>query len=404
MQMHTKAIVPLFTLFTIGFTTPVLAEFTPGSYISKDGAQITPTLQTGLSSTDNFFNTATNEDSRLIWNVTPNVQGLIQDGPDQYFINLGSSTSFHNKDTTDNFTQVNIGGGLHKEFTSQHRIDSDMQADWLYEPRGSGLTEGLGDTINELVKYKQQNLNASYEYGSLSSKAQIALKAGFYNKEYENFKAVSQYRNYDKKMLGIVGYYNTQAAARTFLEVREEFYRYDVINPAVGERDSDDLRVLVGIEWEATALTAGSFKLGYQDKDFNSPLRNNFSGLSWEGGLTWQPLTYSTVELMTSRSAKDPLVAGDYIRETQYTVKWNHFWSDYLSSDVSFNYMDEQYTGDQGRQDKTKNSRLALNYITNSFGMVSTYVDFIDKDSTQDILNFDRFMVGINFTFALKAN
>ncbi len=36
--------------------------------------------------------------------------------------------------------------------------------------------------------------------------------------------------------------------------------------------------------------------------------------------------------------------------------------------------------------------------------MVSTYIDFIDRDSTQNTIEFDRVIVGVNFTFALKAN
>jgi len=36
--------------------------------------------------------------------------------------------------------------------------------------------------------------------------------------------------------------------------------------------------------------------------------------------------------------------------------------------------------------------------------MVSTYVDFMDKNSTVNAIEFDRVVVGINFTFALKAN
>ena len=75
-----------------------------------------------------------------------------------------------------------------------------------------------------------------------------------------------------------------------------------------------------------------------------------------------------------------------------------------MSSLAGINYTSEQYTGDIGRKDKSKSARLGLNYVASNFGMVSTYVDFIDKDSTQSAIEFDRVIVGVNFTFALKAN
>ena len=93
----------------------------------------------------------TNEESRLIWNISPNISAVIEDGPDNYKLNVGTIIVFYNKDTTDNFTQVTTAASVHKEFTQQHRLDIKGDADWLYEPRGSGSTEGLGDIVNELV-------------------------------------------------------------------------------------------------------------------------------------------------------------------------------------------------------------------------------------------------------------
>ena len=404
MKMPTNTITPLLVALSVVVSIPALANIKPGSFMTKDGAEITPTLQTGLRSNDNFFSTPDNSESRLIWSIAPKISALIDDGPDSYKLDLGSSTSFHNKDTIDNFTQVNVGALVHKEFTSKHRLDVTGNADWLYEPRGSGLTEGLGNTVNELVNYQQQDIAMRYEYGAMSSKAQIALITGFYNKKYQNFRSVSQFRDYDKSLIGVIGYYDTKAATRAFLEVKQENYRYDAIQINGISRDSNDVKVLLGMEWDATAVTMGSFKVGYQNKDFASNRRQNFSGLSWEAALTWQPLTYSTLQLATSRAAKDPLVQGDYIRESVYGANWNHSWSEHLSSLVGLSYIDEQYTGSINRKDKTKNARLGLNYLVSSFGMVSSYVDFIDRNSTQSTIEFDRVVVGINFTFALKAN
>ncbi|WP_024601425.1 outer membrane beta-barrel protein [Pseudoalteromonas sp. TB41] len=403
MKMRTNTITTL--LVALGLSAPALAvELKPGSVMTKDGAEITPTLQLGVSSNDNFFMTPSATQSRLIWNIAPSLNALIEDGPDSYKFDIASSTSFHNKDTTDNFTQVNLGAGVHKEFTSQQRLDVTGNADWLYEQRGAGLTEGQGSVIAEPTHYQQQNLEARYEYGAQSSKAQVALTAGYYNKNYQNFTTISQYRDYDKPMLSITGYYNTQAGTRTFLEVKQENYRYDVIDSNGITRDSDDIKVLLGMEWKATAVTSGSFKVGYQNKDFESNLRDNFSGLSWEAAAVWKPLSYSTLQLVTKRAAKDPLLQGDYIKESVYGATWQHDWSDYLSSVVSANYVEQQYSGNLNRKDKVKNARLGLNYLASNFGMVTGYVDFIDRNSTQTDIEFDRVIVGLNFTFALKGN
>ncbi|MCF7499086.1 MULTISPECIES: outer membrane beta-barrel protein [unclassified Pseudoalteromonas] len=403
MKMRTNTI--LFLPIALGLSAPAVAvELKPGSFMTEDGAELTPTLQLGVSSNDNFFMTPSDTRSRLIWEIAPSLNALFEDGPDNYEFDVATRSSLHNKDTTDNFTQINLGAGMHKEFTSKHRLDVKGDADWLSEARGAGLTEGQGNTIDDLITYKQQSFSARYEYGALSSKAQVALTAGYYNKNYENFSEISRFRDYDKPMLGITGYYNTQAGSRAFIEVKQENYRYDVIDSNGISRDSDDVKVLLGMEWEATAITTGSFKIGYQNKDFESNLRDNFSGLSWEAAVVWKPLSYTSLQLVTSRAAKDPLVQGDYIRESVYGATWQHDWSESLSSVVSANYVDQEYVGNFNRKDKVKNARLGLNYLANNFGMVSGYVDFIDRNSNQANIEFDRVIVGLNFTFALKGN
>ena len=78
MQMHTKTLAPIFAMLSVGITAPAAANLKPGSFITKDGAEITPTLQTGLSSNNNFFTTPENKESRLIWTIKPNVKAVIE--------------------------------------------------------------------------------------------------------------------------------------------------------------------------------------------------------------------------------------------------------------------------------------------------------------------------------------
>lgn len=401
MRMLTKG-VPIYIAISM-FTTATMAQkFEPGSYMTNNGVELTPTLMAGVGHTNNFFSTPEDEESRLIWTFAPTIDAIIEDGVNKYNFNAATLTNLHNIDSADNFTQINLKANTHHEFSSRQRLDFSASADWLYEPRGSGLTEGLGDLASEPVEYTQQNILLDYEYGAMSSAAQIAFKAGYYNKDYQNFESISQYRNYDKTLFGVTGYYNTQAGTRSFLELKSESYRYDVIQLSGISRDSDDHKVLLGIEWEATAITSGSFKVGYQKKDFKDTARENFSGLSWEGDIIWQPLTYSSFKFNTSRSAKDPLVEGDFIKESTYNLYWSHEWNESLGSLISFSYVNEDYTGDVGRKDKTETTRLSLNYSLNNVFLVSPYIDFLDKQSTESNIEFDRVLFGINFTFGLR--
>ncbi len=81
---------------------------------------------------------------------------------------------------------------------------------------------------------------------------------------------------------------------------------------------------------------------------------------------------------------------------------WSHEWNESLGSLISFSYVNEDYTGDVGRKDKTETTRLSLNYSLNNVFLVSPYIDFLDKQSTESNIEFDRVLFGINFTFGLR--
>ena len=100
-KMRTNTI--LFLPIALGLSAPAIAvELKPGSFMTEDGAELTPTLQLGVSSNDNFFMTPSDTQSRLIWEIAPSLNALIEDGPDNYEVCYVSAL---NKDSTDNFTK-----------------------------------------------------------------------------------------------------------------------------------------------------------------------------------------------------------------------------------------------------------------------------------------------------------
>ena len=225
--------------------------------------------------------------------------------------------------------------------------------------------------------------------------------ARYYNKNYTNFTELTgriDVRSFNQSTLGSTFFYTTNASTDAFFEIKAGPIKYDVSETI--SRDSDMLSALVGVKWEATALTSGSFKIGQEQKNFSDAAREDFKGVSWEGNVDWKPLTYTTLTLETSRAAKDPDVQGDYISESVYAANWQHEWNEKVTSTLNFSYVREEYTGAE-RLDKSNNLYADVSYKFRRWLDVAFYIEYTDQDSTRDDIVYDKNVVGLDFTFSL---
>lgn len=393
-----KSILTCAVATLLSFNTQANNE--PGAFRTESGFVVTPLLDLGLKQDDNIYSRSNNETSSTILTVDPSVNFLLDDGVNSYSIDAGVLSGFYTEDSTDNYVDGFLGFSGHFEPSSKSRFDLNADAIWTTEPRGTGLTEGIGSEIDKPLRYSEQYLEGIYEYGARSAFGRVAVRGQYYNKEYLNFKEQTQYRNLDRLLFGGKFVYNTQAGSDAFVELTHEDISYDITAPNELARDSKDVRALVGFEWKATALTSGSAKLGYQKKDFDDTGRDNFTGLSWEAGITWSPLTYSSFDLSTSQAAVDPLTEGDYIEETTFDLGWNHNWNERLSSRLGVSYLLEDYVG-VAREDDTTTLVAEINYQLLRWVGITGYVNITDKDSTREGLFFDKNVVGLNFSLSM---
>lgn len=374
----------------------------PATVNLDNGVVITPLISTGYKYDNNIFSESSNTKSSGIFTVVPSVNLLLEDGVNNYNIDLAINSGTYLSSSDDNYLNTNLGFGVHLEPSSQSRFDITGEANWLSEERGTGLTEGLGDIVDEPLTYSEQKFGAAYEYGALSAPARVEVSVDYYNKGYTNFTDITELRDYDSMKLASTFYYGTGASTDILFEISRDAIDYSKSDTSESNRDSNDYRALAGVKWEATALTSGEVKIGYQEKDFSSANRENFSGLSWDASVTWQPLTYSTIDFVTSRAARDPNVIGDYIDESFYSATWGHDWNSKLSTQLFVSYMNEDYSGGSTtRSDDTTILSMSVNYNFLRWLDVSLFTDFTDKNSTNANILFDKTVVGVNFVIAM---
>ena len=302
----------------------------------------------------------------------------------------------------DNYTDhlFNFSGAF--EFDVRNRLNILAVYKDDHDDRGTAFTMGQGDILNKPDQYKSTQVDATYSYGALTSKGRIDVNVGYGTTDYDINTPI--YRSRDRNTTSLAGtfYYNVMPATDLTLDVIYKDIDYDFALDATAPLDSEEVRTLVGVEWDTTAKTTGYFKIGHRQKDFDDGSRANFSGLDWLVGVTWNPRTYSTIDFTTFTTTNETNGVGDFIDTQTYELTWDHEWLDRVSTTFKALYSEDEYTGSNAtRIDDNITGIFTVNYVARRFVVIQAGYTYDSRGSTQNLFDFDRNIVSLTVNVTL---
>lgn len=387
------------SVLAVGITLAGSALALDPAPVDLGGFQMIPTLSLTTGQDDNPFsqNDSDNPDSMMVTTVAPKVQFLAQNQDNVYSVDLGLVRGIFHDSTDDNYTDFNINGAARLVLNSRNALD--LSAGYLdgHEDRGSGATQGaIGDALGLIgagpTEYHDTTLGGKYTFGAASAKARVEFSADYLRKVFDNLEEINSVRDrrdftYGARLLYAIGP-DTDLTA----EIKQKDSAY-ITNSSL---DSTDTGIFVGAEWQATAKTSGFAKVGWSDKDFDDSSRRDADGeANWDIGITWEPRTYSSVTLQTSRDEEETTGTGDYIDTTSYEVSWNHVWTEQVATDLSYSIREEEYVA-SNQDDDTDMIRAKITYAFDRWldiGLAWEYTDKSTADSALSALEYDRNML-----------
>jgi len=403
--MHTKLrfikvnyFIKLFLL--IGSIFNVAHSIEPASINLDNGISVKPLINIISKYDDNIYQQTSNKQGDSILIISPSVDLFFDDGLNQYKLDLGFSSGTYAENSDDNYLDSSFNFSAHFEPSQRHRFDVLTSASSQTEPRGTGVTEGAGSALSEPLTYKDNSIGGKYEFGALSSVARVSFEAQAVNKKYDNFRNVSKYRDNSATKLGTSLFYKMDSSTDLFVVVNRENIKFDHVEENALSRDSIDDKALLGVQWEMTSMSTGVAKLGYQNKSFGDLTRQDFSGLSWEAEVQWQPLTYTSIAFETSRSAKDPTTLGDYVNQSLFALTWAHEWNEKLSSSIGASFTKDVYSGIY-REDEIVVVSVSFSYLIHRWLEAGVFIDIKDNESTSEVMSFDKNLIGLNFNISM---
>ena len=323
----------------------------------------------------------------------------------------------------DSYNDHDFSGKLNYEINNRHRLMFQGGYIDAHEERGSRFSIGTSEQIAEPDTFEQVYGGIQYTYGALTADARLAVELGYLDNNYrgvylEDSVTGDIYNNTatrDRKNSEIGGtfYYKIGSATDLTVEAWNTDINYDYTARPSEELSSVEQNVMIGLKWEATALTTGFAKIGYVQKDFDLKAHKTFEGVEWQVEVIWKPKTYTTFTISSNREPNETNGEGFFdvntngigylINNTQHELEWRHEWKDRLSTKLVYAISKDIYTGDVGkiREDNNTGFIAGLYYDMNYWLSFSLDYVYNDRESTRTLLEYDRNLISLGVRMAL---
>ncbi|MDX8379275.1 MAG: outer membrane beta-barrel protein, partial [Gallionella sp.] len=171
------------------------------------------------------------------------------------------------------------------------------------------------------------------------------------------------------------------------LQARNTRFKYQTA--AAQKWNSTQQQYMVGVKWDATAKTSGSFKVGKVGKSFDSGTYATVWATAWAGHVTWSPLTYSVVNFELSQKAAESFNTGSFMISRNSKIDWRHEWSARIKSNLMFDDGTNTFQA-TAQINKRQTYRATLSYAVNRWLNAGLEYKHTQRHSTDALFNYTQ--------------
>jgi hypothetical protein len=342
-------------------------------------------------------------DSEPLLMARRRIQARVQDRDNIYQLDYKGEAGWYDEDSTNDrndYFDSTFSGELYILPMERWILTGYASFAMLHEDRGTGVTEGvIGQAISKPVRYDETDVGGTVEYGS--GIGRLELSAGYLDRAYQNFRDFTRSRDVEETRYGVKFFYPIAPMTDIFLDYQHSDFDYPNPFEELPPLDSKQNTLQAGVEWEITPNLTSSAQAGYTEKNFDSPERDDWDGITWTLSLLMRPTEIDTVSITGSKAPEETSLQGDFINRETLMASWTHSWSDRVNTDLSGTVSRERYEGSiNDRDDYIYNVMPRANYEFRRWCIAYVSYAWNDKDSNADNLSYTEnlFMIGVDFS------
>ncbi len=349
-------------------------------------------ISSDLEYQSNVFRSTNNAQSDAVLNIKPTAVWIGELETSRFNLGYLGNYAFHNDFSNENHNDHSLSGKYDYALSERLLVGLDGNYGLSYEERGS--SGAAANIAQDLVEMDQTSLGARLTYGRRVARAQVNLDVKQTRLRFDGgTPIISSLRDRDITSLGGDIYYRIMPKTWIIADLGysdTEYQRLSIL-------DSSETKLLIGAAWEGTAKTTGELRLGYLKKNFSTNLIEDFSGITIEGDLTWEPKEFSRVILSLGRSTQE---SGDLNSDFFVTNRVNITWQHELTSRIGFStaiLVQNDEFQQTARSDDYLQGNLSASYRLKRWLELGAKYSYQERDSNI-ALDYDNHTLGIYVT------
>lgn len=374
----------------------------PSLFGFLDSFKLESSISQNIEFNDNIYTTRENTESDLISRTA--VKSVLESRTRKSALKFEGdlNAGVYKERSADNYIDYSTTGSYSTLLSQRSKAFFGLGYFKHHEDRGEGSTDGsAGTSLAEPVEFESIVARGIYERGTKRTRARLVADAKIDQLRTSNFRDVTAIRNRDRDISAIIGtaFYNWSQRMSFLVELRHQDIEY-VSSSTTDSLDSTQTRYAFGAEWLATRKTAGSVRVGLQEKNFANRVESDQSNVSWEAVVEWTPRPRTEVIFETLSDTEESDGFGTARNRTDYKVTWKQKWTPRISSSTSLQTGQTEYQEEQ-REDELSLINAQLQYSINSSANASIKLTYLDNSSNVTEFNFDRSTIQVGLDMEL---
>lgn len=365
------------TVFLALLSSVVSAERRPGFH---------PNLELQLLYDDNARATVDKlKESDEIFLLNPDLAGILLFGKHRLEFEYEGSFAFYAHDSLLNYDDHRLNAQALLDHS--YRLNTEFQLSYLRSHDEPGETNARPEERTEVDQWRNWDILGKLYYGRFESKGQIVVELDYSVQRYTNND--QEFRDDDTLTSTGTFFYRIAPNTRFLLEASVADAHFPNKSAIGASQSNQEYNYLAGVTWDITAITTGTFKIGYQEKQYDSSEFSNLSGLTFSLEGIWNPNTYTHITFGAVRDGRDSAqqFSGAYVKNSiQADVRHEITLRTALTGRIS--YALDEFDDVRGREDTRWELGFGVRYELLRWLEIGAEYNNRERDSTEEIYDF----------------
>ncbi len=368
-------------VFPMLLCAPILSVFS-----AQERTGLYPNLETQLIYDDNI-RAVTDElkESDQIFVIKPDLDWIGTYGKHQFNLGYRGNYGFYFDETDLNYNDHQLTARA--LFDHSYRSNTEFNLAYQHDHDPPGQTDAIPRLAGEYDKWRNWNALGKFYYGRDDSRGQIVVQLAYDIRRYTNNN--QEFRDYDKPSATGTFFYQVAPKTRLLLEAGLADYDYQNESSAGASQSNKEYRYLTGITWDITAISTGVFKIGYQDKQYESSAFGDTSELTFSLDGIWNPNTFTKVTFGASRQTQESAQqnSGGFV-QTILQINVRHAISPRSALVGGLGYGKADFDNVLDRQDNHWRALAGVKHSLLRWLEIGAEYRYEERDSTLELFDF----------------